>query len=539
MSTADESAALRRNSLAMASGSVASRLLGVVRVSLLAAAIGTALSGDAFTVANMLPGMIYILLAGGVFNSVLVPQMVKAAKDPDGGQEFTDRIITVAMVGLLVLTVLATLAAPLLTRLVASGLRGSALELATTMAYICLPQVFFYGLFALLGQVLNARGRFLAFGWAPFVGNVISIATLALFISRFDQPATPSEWTSQMVWLIAGGTTLGIVVQPVVLWWALRRSGYRFRARWGLRGVGLGTTRQVATWALASLAVSQLGYVVASNVMAYASGQQTPERFIAGNNVYTNAVLIFTLPHALIALSIITAMYPQISRAAQSHDLPALRRDYTRGLTVPTALTWPACVGLFVFAEPIARGLFPTREVEIQAAAAALRAMALGVVPFSIEVLNQRFFYAHDNGRLAFAEQSVLTVSSMAVALSALSMPPERTVVVVAFGVVISNTLSSLFGMFFVRRRVGHLGMRRVIRSWVRMAIASAGAAAVGILLRDLLDDRLTGHVGSLVLVVLAGGGFGLVYLVLAKVMRVREIDQILSPVLRRLPGRR
>ena len=184
---ADDESKVLANSAVMAAGTVVSRLSGYVRSILLAAALGNLIRADVFTVANTVPNMLYILLAGGVFNAVLVPQLVRAAtNDPDRGEAYTNRIVTLATLFLGAVTVLLVLAAPWLMRLfVDPGWPTDAKDSVVDLARYCLPQVFFYGMYALLGQILNARGRFGPMMWAPIANNVISVAMLVTYLVVF------------------------------------------------------------------------------------------------------------------------------------------------------------------------------------------------------------------------------------------------------------------------------------------------------------------------------------------------------------------
>ena len=536
--TPDQAAAapsIARSSLAMASGTIVSRVLGVVRQALIVSVVGLSLSGDAFTAANTLPNVIYMIIAGGVLNSVLIPQLVKAGREPDGGQEFTDRILTVGGTAILLVTIVCTAGAGLLMRLL-TDFSGQTLDLAIFFALITLPQIFFYGIYALLGQVLGARGRFLAFGWSPAIANVVAIAGLISFLVLFPRQAAVGAWTPRRVWWLGGTATASIAVQGLVLLYPLYRSGFRFTPRFGLRGVGLGQASVIARWAFAALTVSQVGFVIASRIMTNASDQQTPSSFIAGLTVYSSALLVFQMPHSFVALSFITAMYPRISAAAQRRDLPALRRDYVRGLTIPTALTLPMSVVLMVFALPICSLLFhsypgPTALV--------LATMALGVVPFGIDVLNQRYLYAHDDGRMAFTEQCVLTGSATVINLCAwLFCPAEYVVAVIAGGIVVSNVLSSIFGLWVIRARIGRLGGRHIVRSYLRVGVASAISGLVAWLVvlgfnRILGDGRLE----ALIPLLVGGGVFVGFYLTLAALLEITEVGELVDPVVR-LTGR-
>lgn len=178
-----------RSSLTMFGGSVASRVLGVVRNGLITAIIGASFAGDAFSLANTLPNVLYVLAAGGILNAVLIPSLARAMKLEDGGQEFTDRVITVALTGMAVITVAVMAGASGFVWLLARNSSPEFKDLALAFSLICLPQIFFYGLFALLGQILNARGRFGAFAWAPFLANVVAVAGLLLFIVLFPNHA--------------------------------------------------------------------------------------------------------------------------------------------------------------------------------------------------------------------------------------------------------------------------------------------------------------------------------------------------------------
>ncbi len=539
-----------RASAAMAAGSIVSRVLGVVRQSLITLAIGQGLVANAFTTANTLPNIIYLLIAGGVLNSVLVPQLVKASENPDGGRAYTDKLLTLAVGGLLAVTIVATAAAGLLVRAYAQELTGSLLNLAVFFAVITLPQIFFYGLYALLGQVLNTRGRFAAFGWAPAIANLVAIIGLLAFMRLFQGHVTAAEWTPEMVWWFAGTATLSIVAQAVILVVPLWRSGFRWRPRFGVRGIGLAATSRVAGWALGALLVSQLSYLVASQVMWHATGSDevahgAGQVFIAGTTIYANAFLVFMVPHGLVTVSLVTAMYPRIARAARADDRPGLTRDYARALTLPAALTIPASVALLVFAVPIMGLLFSSKDpAEIPAAGAALACLAMGVLPFGVDIINQRIFYAFEAGRFAFTEQVIATLTASGVALGALFARPEWTVPIIAIGVVFSATAAAAYGMRRVRRFIGAYRARTIVRTWVRMLLASAGAGYVAWGVVIILTKALAGfgRLGYAVILLVGGVIFAVVYLLVARLLRVEEIAVIAAPVINRLdrrpPGR-
>ena len=246
------------------------------------------------------------------------------------------------------------------------------------------------------------------------------------------------------------------------------------------------------------------------------------------------------VPHGFVTLSIITAIYPRLSRAVHDGDTELLRTEYRRGLALPTVLTIPATFALVVFALPVVTLLFSSRDPrEIPAMALVLAVMAPGIVPFGIDVLNQRFFYAQDDGRMVFFEQVVLSVVASGIALLALGVRPEITVAVVAVGLVVSNVCSAAFGMWFVRRRVGRLGFSEVAFSWVRMVAACMVASALSYVVTTPLRDGQSGRMWALAELTVGGLVFAVVYFGLALLMRVPEVGEMLAPVVRRLPGGR
>ena len=171
---------IARASALLASGTLVSRILGFISGVVLAQTLGSYGTGaNTFALANQLPNNIYAIIAGGLLSAVFVPAIVRASLHDDGGQRFVNRLVTLGIVVFVVAAVIATLAAPVLVNLYAqSGERGFSdddLALAVAFAYWCLPQVLFYALYSLLGEVLNARGIFGPFTWAPALNNVVAI----------------------------------------------------------------------------------------------------------------------------------------------------------------------------------------------------------------------------------------------------------------------------------------------------------------------------------------------------------------------------
>ncbi|HZW45242.1 MAG TPA: murein biosynthesis integral membrane protein MurJ [Dermatophilaceae bacterium] len=532
------SASLARSTAGMAAGIIASRILGVVRAAMQLAVVGTALAGDAWDVANTLPNIIYLLLAGGVLNAVLVPQITRADSHADGGREYVDRLLTIAVAGVAVVAVVFTLAAGLLVELYSTqSWTADVRSLSIAFALICMPQVFFYGLYTLLGQVLNARNHFAAYMWAPAMANVVAIAGMAYFLVKYPHQADVTSWTSPMVWVLAGSATAGVAAQALVLVVPLWRSGFRYRPRWGVRGVGLRTASTVALWTFAATAVSAAGFIITSRVLTYAgqagvsAGLEVP-----GKISYTNALLIFMLPHGLVTVSLVTALFTRMSRAAHAGDLGEVRADVDRGMRLTAVATVPATVGAFVLGFAATATLYQgSSESSTRGIAMVMMAMMVGLVPFGVFYLLQRVFYAFEDARTPFRLQLVVTAVATIANLASLLLPLRWIAVGVGAGLAISNLAGMAVGLVLARRRLEALPLREVSRTYVRLGVASVVAAAAAYLVQLGVGHVLAGKLYDPVALVTGGLVFVVIYVAAARALRVREIDELVGPVLERV----
>ncbi|MBD2760661.1 murein biosynthesis integral membrane protein MurJ [Yimella sp. cx-573] len=524
-----------RSSAVMAAGTMVSRVLGLVRTILLTTILGATTGvGNAFATANTLPNMVFILLAGGVLNAVLVPQMARALKQEDGGKGYTDRLLTLAMSILLIVTVVFTIAAPLAYfTLDVSGATPTTLGIAFT--YICLPQILFYGIYTLLGEALNARGRFGAFMWSPVLANVVSIAGLIWFWMGTTpaEVADPDRWTWKMVAVLAGSATLGIVAQALVLIIPLRRAGYTFRPNFRFRGVGLRTASTVAIWAFAAVIVQQLGLIVTTNVLnAVPSGY-------GGTLAQQNAFLLFMLPHSIVTISLVTALYTRLSHAAADGRTDDVKADLDTGLRLSGLASVGVTIGAFALAHPVSKAMFG--EVSGPAIGDMTIALMIGLVPFTICVLVQRVFYAYSDAKTPFWMQVACTVVAVVLTLGALILPPRWIGPGVGFAASMSYIADGALGWYLLRRRIGHIPVRSAARGYVQLGVAALVAtifaAAIRFGLQSVIGD--TGRLVNMVITVAAGVPFLIVYMLVARRLGVQEITQLLNPVLSRLPGGR
>jgi len=534
---------LGRATAVMASGTMVSRVLGLVRMMLLLSVIGYALGGDAFQVANTLPNQIYLILAGGVLNAILVPQIVKASKNADGGSDFINRLLTLCFLLLGVSTLVMTAATPLLVRIFAtSSWSQETLALAYAFGYIAMPQIFFYGMYTILGQVLNAHGRFAAYMWAPALANVVAIGGLIAFrVLDFPLQAEVSEWDSAMIWLLAGSATASIMVQAFVLLIPLRRMGFRYRPTFGFRGVGLGSASVVAFWTFLAIVLSQARFAVVSQVLTEATRRASDLGLAgAGRTVWDTAFLLFMLPHSLITVSLATAIFTRVSHAVQDGDVEAIKADLRRGLRMPAVFLVPITIGSIVLIPFIVRTILIDTSPENAAMVSKVTiALLIGSLPMSWQFIQTRFFYAHEDAKTPFYLQIVVSVTAAAVALAALTFAPLQIAVIVAIGQVLANLASSIGGFWLLRRRLGPLHLSGVVRQNVRLALASVIATLLVWGLTFLVPAGWSGGVMGIVVTLVLCSIFGVVTLAIARYLRVSEVDEMLAPVLSRISGMR
>jgi putative peptidoglycan lipid II flippase len=533
-----------RSSGIMAAGTMVSRVLGLLRAAVLFWAIGSHLSNDAFTTANTLPNTFFILIGGGVLNAVLVPQIVRAGKQADGGQEYVDRLLTVSVVVMLVATgVLTAMAEPLFLLYWGDKSLSGALGVGTAFAVWCLPQMFFYGLYTLIGQVLNARGNFGPYMWAPVVNNIVAIAGIGLFVALYGpdrQGQRPiSWWTDPSIAVLAGTATLGVAAQALILVPVLRRTGFRWRPRWGVRGVGLRTAGKVAGWSFAAVAVGQLGFVVTSRVVNDAAKVADKQHLKgAGRGIYDNAYLLFMLPHSLVAVSLVTALFTNMARSAAAGRLDLVRDDLSLGVRTTGAANVLATAGFLVLGADATRLVMAGNLVEDTRPLYLVGlAMLIGLVPFSAQYLMQRVFYAFEDARTPFLIQVAVIASwTVGTLISAAVLPPVQVAVGVSVAMSVANLLGALISLRALRARIGSVDGSVVLRSHVQFVAAAIGAAAPALLLslgvHAVLGDDL---LGAIVALTLGGAVMVVMYAGLLKAMQADELDDVLSPIAARL----
>jgi putative peptidoglycan lipid II flippase len=526
------------NSAIMAAGSLVSRLIGFVRNMLIGMTLGSAI-GNPYTNAQFLPNQIYELLLGGVLSSVLIPLLVRRRKaDPDGGQLFTQRLMTLAVVTLGAATLLVTLAAPLITFIqiggeASPGYRG----LVTSFAYLLLPIILFTGLSALIAAVLNVRGHFAAPMWAPILNNLVVIASCGVFILVYGTAGglRPEEMTAGEIAVIGGGTLLGMVVQTLGLLPALRKVGFTFKWRWDPRSLGLGEIGRLAGWMLLYVGANQVAVFLISRVLG-GDSQDDQASVLAFNNVF----LLIMMAHGIVGVSVMTALLPKMSAAAAEGRYADVSADLTRGIRLTTTALAPIAVVYGVLGVPIAVTLFQGGAFTYDQAFATggvLVVAALAVIPLSVSFLCTYAFYAlQGNKTVALINLPVVAVRIAGYFVVAAHISKSLAAAGLTAANAVSYLLSALISLAILRRRIGRLNLGSVAVALLKVLVAALVAAGAGLLILQLLPGGDTpGRLMAALQVAVGGAVIMLVYALTAAVLRVREVSQVIGMVRRKL----
>ena len=536
---------IARSSAVMAAGTFASRILGLVRNALLLTALGATASGaaDAFSTANNLPTQLYNLIIGGVLNAILVPQIVTALRRRNG-EELVNRLLTTASAAIAAVAALMTVAAPAVIMLYASGL-GRWQPLAFSFAFWCMPQIFFYGLYALWGQVLNARSSFGPYMWSPVINNIISIGSLIVFLrvyGRYTAGQDPGIWDAGRIAMVGATTTLGIAVQAMVLYIPLVRSGFRPRLVWGMRGLGLGAMSKVALWALLGTAIVSLGDIattqLASRAVTAAESAQYAHVIVPSKTIYDNTQLVYMLPQSLVTTSIITALFTRMSSKAAAGDRDGVRDDLSLGLRTVAVFTVLFAAGIATLAAPALQLFAPSLSwAEADASSPILVVLAIGIIFQGIWFTAQRVMLAYsDTKRLLIADTVVGVVPVILCLGSYLLLPANYWMVGAAAGSLLSQVGGSAAVIPLIRRHLPRLDSRRVVSTYIRLVVAAMPAVVVGLAVRRILgpsDGTLTGTraFDALITVVVAALLMTAVYLLTARLLEVGELAVLFSPL--------
>lgn len=515
----------------MAIGTILSRITGFIRALLAVAVLGTALLADTYNVANTMPNILYNLLVGGALTAIFVPQLVRSFSDEDGGHGFASRLVTTISGILLLLVLVGVLFAPALVRLYAPEFSTPGFEtereIAIAFTRYCLPQIFFLGLFTMLGQVANARGSFAPLMWAPIANNLVVIVVFAAILLT-QHAIEIGTITDQQTQLLGWGTTLGVVVQALILIPVVKRSGIHLRPMFGVKG--LGKSFGLAGWTLVYVLVSQLGYLVTVNVATSAAVRSAQAGITTGVGFtpYTSAYYIMLLPYSIVTISIVTALLPHLSKLAIAHNVEEVRKQLIRAIRMVGVVTVPSAVALLLFGPLMTEALYMGVSLDdARYIGFVLSALSLGLVAFSINLILIRGFNAFEDTKTQVT--SIVIINVISVALSYLFLETlDSNWVTVGLGIAFS--ISYIVGLFItislLKKHIGRLQISEFASQHGRLLFASLVGMVPFFAISQYFNwayDETT-PVMRIIRLTFVLGGSGLAYLLCARALKVSEI---------------
>jgi len=525
---------LFRASGIMALGTIISRITGFIRGILIVAVLGTTLLADTYNVANTMPNILYNLLVGGALTAIFIPQLVRSFESEDGGDDFASRLVTTISLILLVLVLLGMFFAPALVRLYAPEFftEGFAREQEIAIAFTryCLPQIFFLGLFTMLGQVANARGSFGPLMWAPIANNLVGIALFGGFL-LFSTGIDIDSITQPQIALLGWGTTFSVVVQALVLVPVIKKLGITIKPKLGV--AGLGKSFKLAGWTLVYVLISQLGYLVTVNVATAAAVRSFNDGVETGVGYtpYTFAYFVMLLPYSIVTISIITAILPHISKLALDGKREEVKAQLVRAIRLVGVITVPSAVAFLLFGPLITESIFIGISTEdSRYIGYVLSALSFGLVAFSINLILIRGFNAFEDTRTQVVSILVINVFSVGLSYFFLFFSKNQWVTV---GLGVAFSASYLVGLFvtlgLLKKHVGRLAISEFFGQHVRLFIASLIAMVPLFILTQYISwidielSRLA-RAGELLIVMMVAF---VAYIVSAKALGVEEISMI------------
>ena len=522
---------LLRNSALMAAGTATSRITGVVRDMAMTAALGFFIVSDAFSLGNTLPNIIYILVAGGTLNAVFIPQLVRHMKDDsDAGQAFADRLLSIVGVLLLALSVISVIAAPYIVSLFASSRMPQAeFDLAVAFARLCLPQMFFYGAYTMLQQVLNARGKFAAAFFAPVANNLVAIFVFVAFLVVVQPNAENlSNLSAGQVWWLGLGSTLGVALQAAILFPALIRTGYRFKFRTDWRDAGLGHSARLAKWTIYLVLVNQIAFAIISRFATQANAASAAAGDVAiGLTSYQKANLIFILPHSVITISLITALLPQLSRLSHENNLVELGRQVSRSARLVLALMIPIA-GLLAVTGPNIAVLFFGNGVAGADAANAVGVIvslfAFGLPAYSLIYILNRAWFAMEDTRTPFWIAVGINIVMLIVAVPLFGVAAlNQKVAMFGIGYSVAYVAMAVFAWWHLNRQLGTLETQTTLQVTMKLFISAAVGTITTSVALSLVPTNLSQLANFATIAGLWIFGLGM-FVAIASLLRIDEV---------------
>ena len=520
---------LIRSSSVMAIGTVFARITGFIRGLLVVALLGTAILGDTFNVANVMPTILYNLLVGGALTSVFIPQIVRSLRDTDGGDAFISLLYTISFLFLLIITVIGVVCSPFLVRIYAPEYLGRPeFDITVTLMRFCFPQVFFMGLFTILGQIANAKNRFGPMMWAPVLNNLTSILFLSWLFSTKGKLSI-SEITYSDLALLGISTTLSYSLQAFILYPVVLKTGIKLKFVFNLRNTHIIKSLKLAGWSFVYAAISQISYLITIIITTSAAVNALKNgiSYGVGFTPYFNANLVLLVPHSIITVSVVTAMLPKLSNYVLDQKLEDFNNYIYKSIKLVGVFTIPASVIFFCFGPLIANSIFVgIRAEDLNYIGLLLSAFALGLIPVSINLVLLRGFNAFEDIKSQVFVNLVMNIISVALSvLVGLVVSPEW----VTFYLAIIFTFHYYVGVSLSIRLIKKHGVRLNIKGLLFFYIRILTIALLAVIPAWFSRNYLPG--GNIIDLCIVLSITSLLFVLLARILKVNEVAALIKAI--------
>ena len=498
-------ASLGRATIAMGVGTLLSRLTGLARLVVTAVVLGIGSLADVFNLANTMPNIVHDLVLDGVLSATFVPVFVErlSTRSEEEASESISAVLTISAVVLAGATAAFCALAPVIATIYFGG-SSQQRSLATWLLLLFAPQLLAYGSISLMTAVLNSRRRFAAPMFVPILNNIVGIVVLAEFAAlAHGRSVGVVSGNATLVLLLGGGTTLGVVVQAFALIPSARRCGLHLRPVWNRHDPAVRRILSLSGWTFGFVLANQVALAVVLALAARLGHGPVSE--------YTYAFTFFQLPFGIVAVSVMSAVTPELASRFSSGDLTGMRERFAAGTRQILGLVVPAAVGYLVLAPSVLALLLrhgAANSGEVKTTAAVLALLALGLPGFCLYLLAIRAFQAMQDTRTAFFLYLLENGVNIAAALFFFEFDRGLGARGLALSISIAYTVAAVAAFVVLRQRLGRLDGRRTVQAGARVVGLSLWMAVVAAVL-DVIVGSASGT-GLLIRVIVSvlGGAF-------------------------------
>jgi putative peptidoglycan lipid II flippase len=512
---------LARSTAFFSIATAASRVAGLAREVVAAGYYGISGPMSAFTVAFQVPNLIRALFADAALQPAFVPVFTELLGKKAYKEAFrlaSTMLLLVTMV-LGAITALFVLLAPVIMPVFAPGFDQDITDLTVSLSQVLFPILVLLGVSGIVVGILNSYDRFGAFAIAPLFWNLTIILVLVVLEPMFHG--------QDRIYAYAIGILVGTLVQLLIPAWDLRHTPFRFSWSFDWRHPGVRRVLVLMLPVTISLGLINFNLLINSFFGSLVS-EEAPAAI-------DKAFRIYQLPQGIFSVAIATVLFPTLARFANAGEIDNLRATMANGMRQILFVLVPAAAAILALSDPMIRliyqrGAFDPAETAV--VATALFWFAFSLPTNGLYLLQTRTFFSLQRPWQATA---LATIDLVVSALAALALYKPFGVGGIVAGTGIGTTVAVIAQAVILRREFGGLELRRLFSTASRITVAAAALAGVGWIVWDVLDQLLgRGLLGQIVSLGVGLGAGGIVYVAVAKLLRVAELEQMSRLLLRR-----